>query len=64
MPSLLNKAEVKRRLIQHAKDTRSYWNGQLFEPGVRKETLDTIEANVSAHIRSIVEKLPSKGKRI
>ena len=60
--SLINRAEVRRKLIMQAQDIRYYW--KQFQPRVSKATLDKIEANVSAHIRSIVEKLPSKGKTI
>ncbi len=60
--SLINRAEVKRKLVQQAQDTRFYW--KQFEPRVSSATLDKIEAAVSAHIRSIVEGLPSAGKTI
>lgn len=59
---LINRAEVRRKLIQQAQDTRFYW--RQFQPRVSEATLDKIEASVSAHIRSIVEKLPSAGKTI
>lgn len=62
LSSLINRAEVRRKLIQQAQDTRFYW--KQFEPRVSEDTLAKIEASVSAHIRSIVERLPSKGKTI
>ena len=59
---LINRPEVRRRLIQHAQDTRYYW--RTVKARVSKDRLDMIEAAVSAQIRSIVEKLPSTGKTI
>ena len=60
--SLINRAECKRKLIQQAHDTRYYF--QTFTPRVSETTLNNIEAAVSAHIRSIVERAPSKGKTL
>jgi hypothetical protein len=60
--SLINRAEVKRRLIQEARDGRCYW--KLFEPRVSKETLALIERATLSAIRNHVSKLPSKGKTI
>ncbi len=59
----INRAYCKRMLIQQARDTRYYWMS-VDNIRVSKETLDRLAAGVSASIRSIVEKLPSKGKTI
>jgi hypothetical protein len=59
---IINRAAVRAKLIEHAEDTRFYW--RQFKPRVSEATLDKIEAAVSAHIRSIVDRLPSKGKTI
>jgi hypothetical protein len=61
-PSLLNQAEVRRRLIQCAGDNRFYWRS--VKARVSQATLDKIEAGVEADIRNIAEKLPSKGMTI
>ncbi len=61
---LINRAACKARLVQHAMDTRYYWKQQWRGIRVSEQTLAKLEASVSAHIRSIVEQLPSKGKTI
>jgi hypothetical protein len=60
--SLLNRAEVRRRLIQCAQDTRYYW--QSIEPRVSASRLDEAEALLDAWIRRTVQGLPSKGRTI
>src|ERR1043166_7889949 len=64
--SLINRAACKAKLVEHAADTRYYWGSVVGRDGinVRKDTLDQIEAVVSAWIRGHVEQLPSKGKTI
>lgn len=57
--SVINRTEVKRRLLQFAKDTRSHCFTRVSE-----ETLTNIEATVEARIRNHVTALPSKGKTI
>lgn len=57
--SVLNKAEVKRRLLQFAKDTRSHKFTR-----VSAATLDELEGWVETWIRRHVEFLPSKGVTI
>lgn len=63
MSHLTNKTAVKQRLIQHARDTRCWW-ANVDNIRVSEHTIGEIEASVSAHIRSIVQRLPSKGKTI
>jgi hypothetical protein len=60
--SLINRAEVRRKLIQQARDTRYYF--QTFTPRVSEATLEKLEAIIGAEIRSIVERAPSKGKTL
>lgn len=61
--SIINRAELRRKLIQHAQDTR-YWWKVIENPRVSEATLDQGEAVLSAWVRSWVERLPSKGKTI
>jgi hypothetical protein len=60
--SLINRAEVRRKLIQEARDARYYW--KQFEPRVSEATLALIERATLDAIRNHVSKLPSKGKTI
>ncbi len=60
--TLINHAEVRRRLVQEARDGRWYW--QQFEPRVSAETYAIIERAALDAIRNHVSKLPSKGKTI
>lgn len=55
--SPINRTEVKRRLLQCAKDTRAHPFTR-----VSAETLDTLEATVEAMIRRHVANLPSRGQ--
>jgi hypothetical protein len=61
--SLINRAEFRRRLIQHAQDERYYWR-TIKNPRVSEARLQDAEAVMSAWIRSTVAGLPSKGKTI
>ena len=57
--SVINRAEVKRRLLQFAKDTRAHKFTRVSEA-----TLNDFEAAVEARIRHHVSSLPSKGQTI
>lgn len=54
--SVINRTEVRRRILQFAKDTRHH----PFKR-VSAETLQGIEAMVEARIRDLVGRAPSKG---
>lgn len=59
LSSVLNRAEVKRRLLQYAKDTRAHPFTRVSE-----QTLANLEAVVEARIRYHVSSQPSKGKTL
>ena len=54
--SVLNRTEVKRRLLLFAKDTRAHKFTR-----VSKDTLDTLESRVENMIRQHVTAAPSRG---
>lgn len=54
--SLLNKTEVKRRLLQYAADTRAHPFRR-----VSGLTLECLEARVENMIRTVVKEAPSRG---
>jgi histone H3/H4 len=57
--SVINRAEVKRRILRYAKDKR-------YHPFTRvsRDTLDRIAASVQVAIVHLVESAPSKGKTL
>lgn len=57
--SVLNRTEVKRRLLQNAKDTRAHPFTR-----VSKGTFDLFEARVEAMIRGHVSAAPSRGQTL
>lgn len=57
--SVINKTEVKRRLLQYAADTRAHPFRR-----VSGLTLECLEARVENMIRSIVDAAPSRGQTL
>ena len=57
--SVLNKTEVKRRMLQYAKDKRSHRFTR-----VSADTLINLEARVESMIRALVDSAPSRGKTL
>lgn len=57
--SVINRTEVRRRILQFAADTRHHAFTRVSE-----ETLTQIEAQVEAAIRRLVESAPSRGKTL
>jgi hypothetical protein len=60
--SLINRAEVRRKLIQEARDNRYHW--KLFEPRVSEATLAKIERATLDAVRNHIWQLQAKGKTI
>lgn len=56
---VINRAEVRRRHLQFAADTRHHKFTR-----VSKDTLDNIEASVEAMIRENVRLAPSRGQTL
>lgn len=56
-PSVINRALVRRKLLQCATDTRPH----LGKKRVSEDTLNQIEAMVEAWIRRTIADAPSKG---
>lgn len=57
--SVINRTEVKRRLLLFAKDTRAHKFTR-----VSKDTLDTLESRVENMIRQHVTAAPSRGQTL
>jgi hypothetical protein len=59
--SVINRTELKRRIVQYAKDTKYH-----FRDGCRvsEQTLNDAEALVESWMRHKVSSMPSKGKTI
>ncbi len=57
--SAINKTEVKRRLLQYAKDTRAHKFTR-----VSGLTLENLEARVENMIRGVVDAAPSRGQTL
>lgn len=57
--SLLNKAEVRRRILRLARDTKSHRFTR-----VSSVTMNELEARLEAAIRSHVQAAPSRGKTL
>lgn len=58
MSSLLNKAEVRRLIIERAKDLRPSWPCER----VSAAAMDQIEASVRTRIERMISQHPSVGK--
>ena len=56
--SLINRKEVRKRILERAKDTRKGWECKQ----VSKSALDTIEAKLSNMIDRAIYSHPSIGK--
>lgn len=61
--SLINRTEVRRRLIERAKADRYYFQS-IDNLRVSELTLECLEARLDAFIRAHVAGLPSKGKTL
>lgn len=63
---LTNRAEIKRKLIQQARDTSYYWGVLLKDKDIRvsKDTLLDAEAHMCAWVRSRVERTQQKGQTL
>ena len=57
--SLINRAAVKKRVLEYAKQTRAHTWTQ-----VSKASLDRVERAAEAAIRAVVNAAPSKGKTL
>jgi hypothetical protein len=57
--SLINRAAVKKRVLEYAKQTRAHTWTQ-----VSKSSLDRVERATEAAIRAVVNAAPSKGKTL
>ena len=57
--SLINRAAVKKRILEYAMQTRAHTWTQ-----VSKSSLDRIERSVEYAIRNVVNAAPSKGKTL
>lgn len=61
-PSLINKAELRRRMTQYAKDKKYHF--QLHGCSIKSSTISEAEAVVEAWMRKKVGDAPSKGVMI
>jgi hypothetical protein len=61
---VINRAEVRRRLIRRAQDGPTAFHWRHFNPRVSEGTLNECAAVVESWIRNKAGNLPSRGKTI